>query len=435
MDFKNKRLLILAGAHQHTKLVLAAQRLGAYTVVTDYLVDSPAKRVADKAYRIDIKDIPAIVEMCRDERIDGVLQGYIDPCQRPYCRICESLSLPCYGTWDQFFALTDKHAFKKMCIECGVDTVPEYSPDIFGEPGGDASVEYPVLVKPVDSRGSRGQSICYSSDEVASAMDAAKRESSNGDVLIEKYMGNKNEFQVTYFFIDGVPYLLRTADRHLGDIALGLEKVGICTVSPSFYTYDYLRETNARVMNMLKRLGIKNGPVFMQGFVDDGKFRFFDPGFRFPGGEYEAMFKEMTGIDIMSMMVEFALTGRITSPPIPEDAVFLGGRRVAILFPTVRDGVVTKIVGRDEILADGHGVLFVNQKYYEGDRVEMSYNVNQRFAEIDVIGRDTADLVEKIRYIYDTMAVLDERGGDMMFGKLDLAEIKPLPDKAHPEAL
>lgn len=423
MDFTNKKLLVLAGAHQHTKLVLAAKRRGAYTIVTDYLADSPAKHFADKALTIDIKDVPAIVEMCKSEGVDGVVQGYIDPCQRPYFSICDKLGLPCYGTGEQFHALTDKHAFKKMCRDAGVDTIAEYPESAFAADGDDATVEYPVLVKPVDSRGSRGQTVCRERSEVRAAIEIARLESSNGDVLIEKYMGNKNEFQVTYFFINGTPYLFRTADRHLGDMALGLERVGICTVSPSVHTENYITDANENVVKMLCNLGIKNGPVFMQAFFDNGKFRFFDPGFRFPGGEFEAMYEHMTGISIPDMLVEFALTGKISAPPLPRDSVLLDGKRTAILFPTLRSGTVSDVLGVDEIKSGDHGVLFVNPKYYVGDKVEMTYNVNQRFAEIDVIGDNTADLVSKLRYIYGKLAVLDENGDDMLFGKLDLSEI------------
>ena len=55
--------------------------------------------------------------------------------------------------------MTDKHAFKKMCIENGVGTIKEYQEN-------DHDIEFPVFVKPVDSRGSRGQSVCYSYEEL-----------------------------------------------------------------------------------------------------------------------------------------------------------------------------------------------------------------------------------------------------------------------------
>lgn len=45
MNFTNKKLLILGGTHQHCKMVRAAKELGVYVIVTDYLEESPAKKI------------------------------------------------------------------------------------------------------------------------------------------------------------------------------------------------------------------------------------------------------------------------------------------------------------------------------------------------------------------------------------------------------
>lgn len=47
--------------------------MGVYTIVTDYLVDSPAKKVADEAWMLNIKDVDQIVERCKKEQMNGVI--------------------------------------------------------------------------------------------------------------------------------------------------------------------------------------------------------------------------------------------------------------------------------------------------------------------------------------------------------------------------
>ena len=49
-NLKGKKLLILAGAGVHNKVVRAAKEMGIYTIVTDYLPDSPAKELADESW-------------------------------------------------------------------------------------------------------------------------------------------------------------------------------------------------------------------------------------------------------------------------------------------------------------------------------------------------------------------------------------------------
>ena len=424
MDLQGKKLLILGGAFQHIKLVRAAKELGVYTIVTDYLPDSPAKQIADKAYKVDIKDVPALIELCKNEKVDGVLHGYIDPCQRPYSQLCKALNYHCFGSEEQYFNLTDKHAFKKLCNESGVDTIEEYSLDDIRS--SDANIKYPVFVKPVDSRGSRGMTICNSADEVYKALELAKKESSNGDVVIEQYLGGYKEFQVTYFFINGEPFLLRTADRHLGRKDLNLDKVGICTISPSFYTKHYINNgIDRKVISMFKKLGIKNGPVFMQGFIDGNTVRFFDPGFRFPGGDYENMFKDIMQLDLMQQMVIFSLTGAFNIQSLPEQSVYLKGKKISILFPTVMPGKISAIEGIDSIIKSGTAKT-IYPKYLVGDVVPAAYNVNQRFAEVDIIGEDNEDLFRKIKYVQKHLIVKDKNNNNMIFGEIDTDELKSI---------
>ncbi len=108
-----KKLLILGGAVLHCELINTAKRLGVETYVTDYLPAdrSPAKQIADHAWDLNITAVDAIVERCREEKIDGVLNLYYDPCQRPYQAICESWACPALETKNSLRSLPTRSAF------------------------------------------------------------------------------------------------------------------------------------------------------------------------------------------------------------------------------------------------------------------------------------------------------------------------------------
>jgi phosphoribosylaminoimidazole carboxylase (NCAIR synthetase) len=126
-----KKLLILGGAFQHEKLVVEAQKMGIYTIVTDNLpVDkSPCKQIADEHWMINIYDVDEIVKKCANENIDGVISAWLDPCQRPYAEICERLGVHAYCNPEQVIKMTDKLVFKEMCKTYGVDVITDYSFD------------------------------------------------------------------------------------------------------------------------------------------------------------------------------------------------------------------------------------------------------------------------------------------------------------------
>lgn len=86
-----------------------------------------------------------------------------------------------------------------------------------------------------------------------------------------------------------------------------MQRQCICARCPSGHTELYLEKTHPNVVWMLKNLGLKNAAVFMQGFIDGDRFRFYDPGIRFSGAEYERMLKAATGVDVVKAFVGYAL--------------------------------------------------------------------------------------------------------------------------------
>ena len=412
------KLMILGGANVHSKLVDAAKKENCTILVADYLPDSPAKMLADEAFMADIRDVNSLEKICRHEKVDAVLSTHLDPGQRPYQQLCERLGLPCFCTADQVFRMTDKRAFKKMCRENGVDVIEEYSEEDVQL----GMVSYPVFVKPVDSRGSRGQTVCRNREEAMKAIELARTESSNNDVLIERYMEGAQELQVTYFFVDGKANLIRIADSYGGDPKHQMEKVVACAVSPSKYTDEYMRLAHEKVVKMFESMGFQNGPIFMQGFYDQGKFRFFDPGVRFPGVEYEKIYPELFQLDLMRWMVYFSLNGFFPAQDFPDDLYRIKGKSAAVLFPTIKAGTIGSISGIEELSKD-QTVISMTTRYKVGDIVPWSYNVNQRFAEIVILCDDENLLKQKIMEIQCKLKVLDTNGQSMTFERFDTKRI------------
>ena len=426
VNLKGKKLLVIGGAFQHCKVVEAAKKMGIITYVTDYLPieESPAKMMADHKLMFNITDIDDIVKYCKDEGIDGVISVCLDACQRPYQQICERLNLPCFGTKEQFTILTDKTKFKECCIKNGVDVIPEYNvQDFLNENPSNENVEYPVLVKPCDSRGSRGSSVCYNYKEVLSAIASAKAESSNGNILIEKYMGNKKDICVTYIVINGQPYLTRLGDRRLGRIEDKMERVSMMGMAPSKYTKMYVENVDQRVKNMLKSIGLINAPAFMQGFIDGDTVRFYDPGLRYPGAEYERMYEKVNGISLIEPLLEFALTGNISENANAfENGYLQKGKVSPYLLISIKPGKIAKILGEDEV-RNHPAVVSLFAKYKVGDEVGAHYNVNQRYCEIDLVCDNVSELCKVIDWIYDTLIIENEQGENMVFSKVNTVEL------------
>ncbi len=420
MNFTGKKVLILGGGGVHSKVVEAAKEMGVYTIVADYYLEdkAPAKRIADEVLLISVKDVDKIVDYCKKEHVDGIVNFCNDPAQIPYQKICSRLGLPCYGTEEQFNSFTNKTLFKKLCKSNGVGTINDYSLKDVDE----KKVFFPVFVKPDDSRGSRGQTVCHNYRELKKAIEVAKQESNDGEIIIEDYIVNSQEMQITYFFVNGTPYLIRTTDSYNGPEKFGLEKVVACSVSPSRYTNDYLKNGHPNVLKMFEKMGIKNGPVFMQGFYHKGDFLFFDPGRRFPGVDYELVYKKLYDINIMKMMVCFSFTGSFGEWSLINDMVNINGKRAAVLFPTISAGTIDSICGLNN-LESNSSVFGFSQRYKVGDQIGWSFDVNQRFGEIDFIADNTEALKNSINDVINEMKILNKEGENMVYAPFDVERI------------
>ena len=420
--FKGKKLLVLAGNFFHSKIVKAAQEMGAYVIVTDYLPleESPAKLVADEYWMLSTGDIDAVVERCQQEHVDGVLAYCIDTVQHHYYEICQRLGVPCYGTKEQFDIMTNKRLFKDFCSRHGVDVVPEYTlEDVEND-----RVTYPVLVKPSDSRGSRGQTVCFKKQKIQTAVSFASAESKDGKHLIERYMQGAHDMACTYIVINKTPILVKICDRYLGKKEDNLDRQQISSVCPSIHADEYVKNVEPHVKDMIRALGLDFGVVFLQGFLENGRIYMYDPGLRFPGSDFDIVLKEAIGFDCPSTFVHYALTGDITSQiGNPINAYQYQGGACVILSIPVRAGIINKIEGMDA-LKNHEGFYTATLWHHEGDVIEATGDVRQRAAETCFFVPDRKLIPTYVKYIYNTLKITDKDGQDMLISKVE-------PDKMY----
>ena len=419
-SLRRKRLLFLGGAVQCCKAVEAAKRLGVYTIVTDINASRPMREIADEILPYSVKDSDGIGTWLENNHVDGIMNLCIDAAQKVQEQLCKRFGFPCYGNAEQVFKLTNKEAFTKICDAYGIDTIPKYDDvDIEND-----RVEFPVLVKPAESSGSRGLTICTNKEELIEALKTAKTRSNNGQAIIEKYMGNYPDFTMSYFVINGIPYLYCTHDRYLGRKEDGLDRQAVCQYGPSKFLEFYLKNVDEKFKAMLKGIGLVNAPAFFQGFVDKDKLRVYDPGIRFPGTEYETAFTRATGIDLMEMIVRYCLGEDISEYADKlEGSYRLNGMRTASLMVDCRPGTIAEFLGLDEIRKLPE-VTKASQKAFIGDTIPASGDVKQRVCEITLLCEDDPHRIEKlIKHIQSLIHVKDTNGDNMLVSAFDTKHV------------
>ena len=418
-DLTGKRLLILGGMRISCEIVNKAKEMGIYTLVADYnkVEDSPGKQIADEAVDLSVIDVDAVVSFVQKNQIDGVFVGFNDMLLPYYAEICEKTGLPCYGTKEQFETLIAKDKYKALCREFGVPTIPEY--DI-----NDNDIKYPVLVKPVDSSGSRGITICHNRREMENAVEIGRKASKTSKVLIERYMDGR-EVTVFWTFQNGNYYLSAMGNRHVKqNQGADVIPLPVGYTFPSVYLKKYRDEVEENCKKMFRFLGIKDGMMFMQCKVENGTCYLYDLGFRPTGSLEYKLLNRICGYDPLEMMIQFALSRKMgkedialkAHPEFPQPAY-----NVSCL---CAPGTIKVIAGVDEVKAM-NGVEDVVVAYNPGETIteQMRGLLSQITVRVLGVVSSKDELLFSMQRINNTIHIIGENGEELMLPGVDYGDI------------
>lgn len=185
-----KKILLLGGSAQQIAAIETAKRLGYYTVLCDYLTDNPGQYHADKFYLASTTDKDAVLEVAQKENVDGVLAYASDPAAPTAAYVAEKLGLPT-NPYKSVEILSNKDMFREFLRENGFNTpfakgyssVDDAEKDIQNGLFG-----LPVIIKPVDSSGSKGVSKIDNVDQMKEKFENALSFSKCKRVIVEEYV-------------------------------------------------------------------------------------------------------------------------------------------------------------------------------------------------------------------------------------------------------
>jgi biotin carboxylase len=419
-DLIGKRLLILGGMRFSCEIVRKAKAMGVYTIVADYnkIEDSPGKQIADEAADLSVIDVDAVVAYIKEHAIDGVFVGFNDMLLPFYADICKKAGLPCYGTKEQFETLIAKDQYKALCRQFGVPTIPEY--DI-----NDTDIKFPVLVKPVDSSGSRGITICHNREELETAVETGRKASKTGKVLIERYMDGR-EVTVFWTFQNGHYYLSGLANRHVkhnqGNDVIPLP-VGY--TFPSVYLPKYRKEVEDNCKRMFQHLGIKDGMMFMQCKVEDGTCYVYDLGFRLTGSLEYKILERVCGYNPLEMMICFSLTGRMGEESIADKAIPEFKTPAFNVSCLCAPGTIKEITGVDEVkqMAQVEDAVLA---HVPGETITEQMRGLLAQITVRVLGSVPSkdDLLPTMQRIDDTIHIIGEHDEELLLQGIEPSDVE-----------
>lgn len=411
-ELNGKRLLFLGGILPYCEAIEFAKSCGVYTVVTDYLIDSPAKKVADKSYLVSTTDVEGVVEICKKEHIDGLFVAFMDH-MLPYAKkICEIMGYPFYASDEQIRLTLDKKFFKKICAENGIPVPKSYM--LNDRDGYDSKViEYPVIVKPADSNQGKGVTVCKSPHEFKQAYDFALKYSPSKSIVVEEYVKGQ-EFTATYTMKDGEISFSCMKDKLLCEEHENITAQTDAYVMPSAYLDDYLQNVNPFVIEMLRNVRATDGTVFFQGIANPNKITLFELGYR-PGGVCDYRYIERVNhINLLKMMIAYSLTGKMGGFDLALDNPYFKGKTVVVYTLWAHAGVIAEQYGIEAVLKQKN-VVQAEYKHDVGFEITEDGSLKQYVFRAIIIDEDIDRIKNTINVIQSAVKVKDQNGNSMLY--------------------
>ena len=186
-----KKLMLLGGIRYLLPAIEAAHKHGIYVITVDYLPNNIAHKYSDEYHNVSIleKDKEKVLAFAKELKIDGILSYAVDPGVVAAAYVAEKMGLPFTCSYNSACILQDKSRFRKFLADNGFNV-----PNAKGYVNADDALKdidyfnWPVIVKPVDSAGSKGVSRVDAPKDLPKAISHALEESHNGHFIIEDFL-------------------------------------------------------------------------------------------------------------------------------------------------------------------------------------------------------------------------------------------------------
>lgn len=200
-----KKLMLLGGIRYLLPAIEAAHRHGYYVITVDYLPNNIAHKYSDEYHNLSILDKNAVLALAKDLKIDGILSYAVDPGVVTAAYVAEQMGLPFACSYETACILQDKSRFRQFLTEQGFNV-----PNAKGYMNAEDAIRdidffnWPVIVKPVDSAGSKGVSKVDNPKDLLGSINQALMESHNGHFIIEDFLEKEGMSSGSEcFFVDG----------------------------------------------------------------------------------------------------------------------------------------------------------------------------------------------------------------------------------------
>ena len=304
-----KKLMLLGGMRYLVPVIEAAHKLGVYVITCDYLPNNIAHKYSDEYCNVSILEKEKVLEKAKELKIDGILSFACDPGVVTAAYVAEKMGLPSSGPYESVEILQNKGKFRKFLTENNF-TVPvakQYT-DIETALNDIEMFNWPVIVKPTDSAGSKGVTKVIEKNKLEDSINYALKFSHSNEFIIEDFLEKVGDSSdCDSFSIDGklkfVSFSAQKFDENCEN-----------PYTPAAYTWPtsiskkHQKELTNEIQRLLNLLNMKSSIYNIETReCTNEKAYIMECSPRGGGNRLAEMVRYMTGVDMITNTVKVAL--------------------------------------------------------------------------------------------------------------------------------
>ncbi|MDP5030996.1 MAG: ATP-grasp domain-containing protein [Paraglaciecola sp.] len=341
-----KNILIIGAGIEACEGIKVAKSMGLGLAIADGNVEAPGLAMADWAIIESTYNGAAILARIRELQAKGIhIHGVIAMCADvplSVALVTNALGLPGLSM-ESAFLVSDKLAMKTKLQAEGI-AIPRFA-DVTDKSKlleMATTIGFPLIVKPVDSRGARGVQLIDTHEDLDAAWQLAAKESPTSRVMLEEYLEGP-QFSTETLIDHGRCYTLGFADRNYEWLARTkpfiIENGGDAPTSASPEIKQQVIETVEKAASVLGIFqGVAKGDMV---FTSQGA-KVIEIAGRLSGGFFSTtQIPLATGINFIEKALKLALGESLTK----EEVTVKQQQAVAIRYLDIPPGKISHITG------------------------------------------------------------------------------------------
>lgn len=295
-------IMILGAGLYQVPAILKAREIGLRVIALSYCPDDPGLALADRGYNVSTADEQAVLKIAGHEHVDGVMTVASEVSAPTVAYVASKLNLAGIA-YETAKTVSNKYLLRKVLTANGFE-----GPKFRRVNGADGVISFleqvgaPIVIKPVNSSGSRGVAKIVGASEVVEKFNScllAVREK-NG-IIVEEYIEG----------IDiGGECLIRNGEFVFCEFTKKLINsyfVPIAHIVPAGIDVSILSSVKDLLRRAVRTLEITDGVIDFDIRLGPNGPRIIEIGGRLGGNCIPALLEVYTGVDLVKESIKFSL--------------------------------------------------------------------------------------------------------------------------------